>query len=59
MGDDHAVFARVGDARLVRVDADGEETWRATVDGTIRNYLVDRSVNVGTTEGILALDLSS
>ncbi|SFT10297.1 outer membrane protein assembly factor BamB family protein [Halostagnicola kamekurae] len=54
--DDHTVFVRAGKNRLVSVDPNGEQTWDRSVMGTIRNYLVDEFVYVGTTEGIYALE---
>lgn len=54
--DEHVVYVHTGDSRLHRFEPDGEETWTETVEGKIRNFLVDRSVFVGTTEGIYALD---
>ena len=53
---EHEVYVHTGDSRLHRFEPDGEETWTETVEGKIRNYLVDRSVFVGTMEGIYALD---
>ncbi|SFS92950.1 outer membrane protein assembly factor BamB family protein [Halostagnicola kamekurae] len=54
--DDHTVFVRVGKNRLISVDSSGERTWDRSVAGTLRNYLVDESVYVGTTEGIYSLE---
>lgn len=50
-----AVFVHADGSRLAGFTSDGEQTWTGSVDGTIRNYLVDDSVFVATDEGISAL----
>lgn len=53
---DHAVVVNAGETRLVCFTPDGEHLWDGSVDGSIRDYVVDEFVFVATDEGIYALD---
>ncbi len=52
----HAVFVHAGGNHLAAFTPNGDRAWQGSVDGSIKNYIVDDSVYVATDEALYALE---